>query len=276
MKLVKRCILCSSHNLSKIKNVNSKYDLVKCKNCNLIALNPQPTFEELKKFYEHDLLNNFEYYRRSIKYDEKTFSERLILAERFAKTGMVLDIGCGTGTFMKVARSRGWKPSGVEWNKKSAEFCRKKLKLKVYSEIPAESRFNLVNMSDVIEHLTNPKKELLRIKKLLNEGGILMISTPDYDKFGTKLFQVKPNEHLFYFTNETLKKILNATGFSILYMKNVSRYQSLNSLQHSSTFKDKKIKFIIEFLIISRISKLIEPAILKMLHSDIFVLAKRV
>lgn len=264
--------ICSGKDCDSIRRLHSG-NLFKCSDCNLIFLYPQPSKNRIQKIYEGDSLGNFDYYLATTKDDEKTFNERLELTEKFIKMGSVLDIGCSTGTFLKVAKHRKWKCFGVELNKKSADFCRKQ-DFKVFNRIPSSGSFDLINMSDVIEHYENPKRELLRAKRTLKKDGLLLISTPDYDKFLTKIFQIKPEEHFFYFTKETLRNMLQECGFSLLYLSNTSRFQSINTLVHSSTFQGSK-KILLKFLLLTGLYKIVENLVIRNSKADILAIARK-
>ncbi len=74
-------------------------------------------------------------------------------------------------------------------------------------------------MFDVIEHLFDPRSVLTAIARALVPGGLMVISTPNFDSASRHLLGVdwavlSPLEHVYYFTEDSLRRLLEATGFS--------------------------------------------------------------
>ena len=164
-------------------------------------------------------------------------------------------------------------------NKKSREYATKVLGFEVYKySKEIKGNFDLINMSDVVEHLFDPTAFLLRIKKNLSNNRILMITTPDYDKFITKLTNVKPEEHLYYFTKKTITRLLENCGYKILYINNTNRFKfyKLDYFFLSSSTKQQHVLYVLKILKFLGLSFFAEKLILKNLSSDILVIAKPV
>jgi hypothetical protein len=69
-------------------------------------------------------------------------------------------------------------------------------------------------MWGVLEHLTGPIKQLVDLRNVLSEYGVIVLTTVHIERF--ILFQYKPPEHILYFIRESLYKICELSGFSIL------------------------------------------------------------
>jgi SAM-dependent methyltransferase len=74
-------------------------------------------------------------------------------------------------------------------------------------------------MFDVIEHLFDPRAVLTAIARALVPGGLLAVSTPNFESASRRLLGVdwavlSPLEHVYYFTEDSLGRLLEATGFS--------------------------------------------------------------
>lgn len=99
-----------------------------------------------------------------------------------AKSGRLLDVGCGLGYFVKkISEYKNWEASGCEILKTAADFAREKLYLKnIYcgkleeAEF-GEAYFDIITMWDVIEHFPDPGAMLVSINRLLKPGGFLFI-----------------------------------------------------------------------------------------------------
>ena len=168
---------------------------------------------------------------------EKRYQAILAQLERFRSSGYLLDVGCGTGHFLAVAAARGWQPVGAEISESALEFLRyaireRRLKFSVVrgdigqAGFSSES-FDAVTLFEVIEHLEDPVTTLAEAYRLLKEGGILYVTTPNFDSLTRyllgKRWRVIAEEHRCLFNPNSLKKCLTAIGFRPLKLvtKNV-------------------------------------------------------
>ena len=157
--------------------------------------------------------------------------------EKVKRPGRLLDIGCANGFFLDEARRRGWEVCGIEVSKWAVDYARKRLNLNVArgpikrASFPDNS-FDVVVMLDVLEHLTDPKHVLLEARRVLKDGGILYISTPDISSLMSKVLRAKwwgiNKFHLFYFSKHTFEKMLDACGFKVKRYTSHTRIFSLN------------------------------------------------
>jgi len=136
-----------------------------------------------------------------------------------ARSGKVLDIGCGNGGYLSVLKESGWKVYGLDFSQKAVNFAKNKRGLTRVKQGNAETLkypdnfFDLVTMNHLIEHLSNPKKALIEAKRVLKKGGILAITTPNYSSFNAKIFvknwfPLETPRHLFLFETLTLRKMI--------------------------------------------------------------------
>jgi 2-polyprenyl-3-methyl-5-hydroxy-6-metoxy-1,4-benzoquinol methylase len=143
---------------------------------------------------------------------------------RGAKTGLLLDIGCGKGWFLEAARERGWQVQGVELCPEVAKTTMGRIGTQVHIgnifglELPSET-FDLVTMFDVIEHLEAPIEALRICYRILKPGGVLALSTPNLRGLGCRLlgaraFAVWPDEHIIYFGPASMKRALQLADFT--------------------------------------------------------------
>jgi 2-polyprenyl-3-methyl-5-hydroxy-6-metoxy-1,4-benzoquinol methylase len=101
-----------------------------------------------------------------------------------ANSRTMIDVGCGSGTFLVDARDAGWKVSGMEINPEFPEFCRSVLgiedvKVGLVSDPPfPAASFDVVVMLDVLEHMYDPVLSLTQCARLMKPGGILVIKSP--------------------------------------------------------------------------------------------------
>lgn len=272
------CILCGASDSDVLKRLSAKNQTIllrKCRQDGLVYLSPRLDAKAQKAVYEEDALRNLAYYKDTFDEDVKTFIPRLELVEKFGKPSSVLDIGSSVGTFLYCCSGRGIsKLVGVEFNKSSRAYAKSRFGLNTMSALPKKGKFDLINLSDVIEHMQNPVEELKNLRKFMHKGSLLLISTPDYDNVIARLTQVKPEEHLFYFTKQTLHQALQKTGFKVLYLRNTSRIHTIKNLFGASTAKNKLFLFALKAISFLRLEKLFEAAFINRTNSDLLAIAK--
>jgi len=103
------------------------------------------------------------------------------------ETGRILDIGSALGTFLKIAKDRGWNVSGVELSEFGAEYTRRKYGFDVHhgdvttSNLDNQS-FDAITMWAVIEHVESPVANLEKVVELLKPNGMLLVTSDTYDR----------------------------------------------------------------------------------------------
>lgn len=207
--------------------------LVRCLCCGLIYQNPRPTLKEIGQHYPpeyeayhyHSELNHQSTLSRWAA--EYGIAKRRRYVTRYKRLGTLLDVGCGTGLFLKGMKQSGcWELWGIEPSMQAAEVARQ-LGFRVFTatlqevDLP-EQYFDVVTLWDVIEHLHDPASALRQIANVLKPDGILVIRTPNFESWEARLFGpywsgLEPPRHLFVFTPRTLEAMLAKTGFRILH-----------------------------------------------------------
>lgn len=206
----------------------SSYSLAACSQCGLVYLPSRPTKNELEQYYPDD------YEAYYILEDDRLGSEQWhlqralriqldFIEQHTLDKGDLLDIGCATGNFLKIAQDNGWQVTGIEPIDKAAVIARTQYHLKVITGTLDEIQFDpesfdVITMWDVLEHLPNPKQTLVKCHGLLKPGGIIVFSIPNlrsYDRylFGEHWIGWDPPRHFNLFTDSTLVELLAVTGF---------------------------------------------------------------
>jgi SAM-dependent methyltransferase len=201
-------------------------DIVRCENCSHMQLDRFPTEAELDAAYaeaESDAYVEEEAGQRH------SFAAVLERIERYAPgRGALLDVGCWVGFLLAEARERGWRePIGIEPSTFASDYARARLGLDVRTEELftaelGESRFDVVVMGDVLEHLTRANEALDRVAELLRPGGVLALELPDAGSrvatlLGRRWWSVIPT-HVHYFTRASAETMLRRHGFEPLYL----------------------------------------------------------
>ncbi|MDR3377122.1 MAG: glycosyltransferase [Verrucomicrobiae bacterium] len=225
--MVKTCHVCKSTRVYYLFSA-CDYRVVRCEDCGLVFLNPQPSEEELARIYgaNYFLGSESEAGRREVS-ELTQATARLYLAEigRYhgPAGGRLLEVGCGDGDFLVLAEASGWQVTGVGGSATACEQARKRLKNgEVYCGELAQvalagEQFDLCVVADFIEHVRSPLDFLLEIHRLLKPGGTLFIATPSIDSWSARVMRQKwmefKAEHLIYFDRQTVQTALFKSGF---------------------------------------------------------------
>jgi len=142
--------------------------------------------------------------------------------------GILVDIGCGNGHYLRTAMQLGWEAWGVDLDPKAVETARKTGATVIQGGFPdtglPSAYFDVVTLSHVIEHVHNPIAAMQEVFRILKPGGHLWLATPNLDSSGHKRFGsdwrgLEPPRHLVLFTRKSLKKVLFDTGFTSIESK---------------------------------------------------------
>lgn len=253
------CIICENKELFEKLNIEN---LTKCSKCQSVFRSPRPSPEEVYQCYEE------KYFATYLK--ESTGNYRVKLYKKFLKRisgrkpkGRLLDIGCSFGQFITLAHEKGWDVHGIEPSKEASEYIKKKYDFDISSSLIKRgfpsNHFDIITLWNVLDHLPDPKKELVEIQRVLKPGGLLFLRIPNF-LFQKRAFQTasffgrlsSPRSklshrvsvfHLYCFTPATIKKLLNLSGFESIITKN-SLLSEGDSYSAFPTLGDKSINLI--------------------------------
>jgi len=210
--------------------------LVKCRECSLVYLNPRIKAEFILESYSRAVDPTFIQQNSQRIKTFKRILNRLIHRFSLKTDGrlVTLDIGCAGGAFPKAASDCGFKVVGVEPSVWLSEQARNLYGLDIrtgtlLAQDFCEKSFDLITLWDVIEHLTNPGQIVEKIHQLLKDEGIFIVNYPDYSSFARKLlgnnWPFFLSVHLIYFTPQTITNFLGKYGFEVIEIR--SHWQTL-------------------------------------------------
>jgi len=201
--------------------------VVRC-GCGLVFVTPQPARAALEGAYDEA------YYRPWG--DQQRLRARIWRGrvERVAALapppGRLLDVGCGTGTFLERARARGWDVAGTELSRAGAAAARAAGLAVAEGELWEagfpEGTFDVVTCWHVIEHVADPRRLVGEMARVLRPGGALVLATPNLEdrifraayllarRRRPRLYEPGEREvHLYVFSSPTLRSLLVSSGF---------------------------------------------------------------
>jgi SAM-dependent methyltransferase len=244
------CTFCAAELSTPLYTTRSifedEFTLHRCLDCRAVFLVPQPSPRQLQQAYADDY-----YGKGSTKFGPRV--EKVLdyfrsarsrkLARYLSPPANVLDVGCGSGRFLKGLLDRGFHACGTELPGKAAERARQipglNLKIGHLSETDfADDYFDAVCMWHVFEHLPQPKRTLQIIYKLLRPDGWLFLSLPNIDSLQSRLFRgnwlhLDPPRHLFFLRPADLLAEMRKCGFNLAAQSHLSIEQNIFGFQQS-------------------------------------------
>jgi 2-polyprenyl-3-methyl-5-hydroxy-6-metoxy-1,4-benzoquinol methylase len=230
------CLFCKHHNAQQVITENA-YHGNQCMSCNLIYISPRPRADEVIDLYGHD-----QAYLPAEAHIKGSFLKRLYARhtlsriKKWIKKGALLEIGSGAGYFLDEASKAGFEPYGIELNKQQAHFITNSLHLPCQTTPLSQhsfgtQMFDVIYHCDVISHFHDPLAEFRTMYRKLKPGGYLVFETGnigDIDKKYYTLFHAfQYPDHLFFFTENNIKTILEQTGFTV---QTIHRYSIVPQL----------------------------------------------
>jgi SAM-dependent methyltransferase len=224
------CAVCGGAKTDRLY-AKSGYAIGRCAQCGLIYANPRAPEAAILGRYSSDYF--WKEYLPSLGVVDGTFDLTRFDARHASVLKMIadeapgrrlLEVGCGAGFFLKAAARGGWHVEGIELSTEASRFAMERLELPIRRERAEDAAiepasFDAAAMFDVIEHLFDPRAVLAAIARALAPGGTLVISTPNIDAasrylLGRDWAVLSPLEHVYYFSEDSLRRLLEATGFS--------------------------------------------------------------
>ncbi|MDJ0847468.1 MAG: class I SAM-dependent methyltransferase [Kiloniellales bacterium] len=245
------CPICGSAD-PRVRYRLSEFRILDCRSCTQTYLRPLPSPENIQALFAelytggHTSLAELEGYYDFCYRDEpdnplvRRYELWLDAVERQRPPGRLLDVGCGTGLFMAVAKRRGWEPFGVDASEEATEHARNELGLDVwigeFSDFPpGQDGFDAITGWDIIEHARDPVGLLRTARRCLAPGGVVALSTPNQrsvlDVVAGNLYRLSGglvkgplekfyiDQHFLYFTPGTLARSLERAGLEVVELE---------------------------------------------------------
>ncbi|CAN5516270.1 hypothetical protein BH11BAC1_BH11BAC1_19910 [soil metagenome] len=210
------CLICNGDKLEFVNQLKKPW-LVRCDSCGFVFSKWIPTIAELHDYYKD--YTDYDYVNDLTRNRYLNWVDGL---EPYRKMNRILDVGCGDGIFLDQAKKRGWDVFGTEYAEKWVNRCREKGISMIQGKLDPKNyepeSFDAIVYMEVIEHINNPIEELGNAITILRKGGIIFLTTPNYNAISRHLLSTDWNvicypEHLSYYTPRTLSKLFREHGF---------------------------------------------------------------
>lgn len=222
------------HNGPRIAHAKD-HDIIDCFECGFRHALPLPDPAALEReyrdsYYADEKPNFIAHAGEDQPWFELAQNDRLEAFEKLTAGRRLLDIGCGPGFFLSTAIKRGWQGFGIEPSRQAAAHARSlgaDITEGLFTADTAKSlgRFDVVNLTNVLEHVPDPIAILTRAISLLDAGGVLCVGVPnDFSPFqiaarsamNTGDWWLAPPHHLNYFDFDSLGALLERLGLKVM------------------------------------------------------------
>jgi 2-polyprenyl-3-methyl-5-hydroxy-6-metoxy-1,4-benzoquinol methylase len=215
---------------------SESFSICKCPNCNFAFTQDFPSEEVIGKYYEADqyishtdtnegIINKLYHKARKIALKSKT---KLIRKYSSVETGTLLDIGCGTGYFMRNVCNKKWIVTGIEKSAQVREYAHEKFGLNIQDseylfEIPDKTK-NIITMWHVLEHIEKLNATMENLHRVLKDNGTVFIALPNKESVDARYY--KKNwaaydvpRHLWHFSPKDLETFAAKHNFRVEKIK---------------------------------------------------------
>ncbi len=217
------------------------YTYSKCRACGFVYVNPRPTPDEVEDIYtaHTNPFDQDEYEGLEVEMD--TLRRLVRRFKRVQPEGKVLDVGCGRGDFLRVAKDNGYMVQGSDLSTSDGPHTDIPIFKGFLQEANFRSKsFDIIITRNTLEHIFNPNEDLREINRLLKDGGLLYVKVPHrkYEDgwrcrafFGFKSLYTPP-VHLNHFDTFTLSRILERNGFEFVSWESEKPSKSKSKLKN--------------------------------------------
>jgi 2-polyprenyl-3-methyl-5-hydroxy-6-metoxy-1,4-benzoquinol methylase len=235
------CPVCSGTSISKVFScqdytVSQKFfNILECGSCSVRFTQNVPDLSEIGSYYASEdyishtdtnkgIINKLYHAIRKFTLKQK---KSLLLATTKLFKGKILDIGCGTGSFLETMKNAGWETVGLEPNLEARNLASAK---NIESHEPnhlfnlSDKQFDVISLWHVLEHVHDLHNYIEQFKRLLKDNGLLVIAVPNYTSSDASHYDAfwaayDVPRHLYHFSPKSMKILLEKHQFNIEAIK---------------------------------------------------------
>lgn len=261
-----KCLVCDSNNIAfhlRCKDhftSGEDFDIFICNNCGfLFTMNP-PVESEIGKYYNtRDYISHSDTKKGIINFlfhltrNLMLYRKRNIVRKVSGlKSGILLDIGSGTGYFPAFMKKEGWVVTGLEVNDKARKYAIDKFDINVITENEIskckKGQFDCITLWHVLEHFHDPFKYTSDIIRLLKPGGLCLIALPNCSSYDAKYYgqywaAYDVPRHLWHFNPSSFRIFSEKAGFVVEKLRNLPLDVFYISIL-SERYKGSKLAFL--------------------------------
>ncbi|MDT0553618.1 class I SAM-dependent methyltransferase [Urechidicola vernalis] len=231
-----------------------EFDLIYDETLEMLVTSPQPSVEKLAGYYESDDYISHTDSSKSIFDRVYQVVKKYALRSKIILVGKnsvgtevsksLLDIGCGTGDFLAIAKLNNWNVSGVEPNEKARSIAESKLDISVFFDISeiGSQKYDCITLWHVLEHIPDLQRFIANLKHLLEPNGLIIVAVPNFKSFDANYYKnnwaaYDVPRHLWHFSQTSIAKLFHMEHMkvkSVVPMKFDAFYVSILSEKYKS------------------------------------------
>lgn len=224
-----------------IGTISEDRNIIACE-CGLQSVFPLPSKEEVERIYQQGYYNFWgideglqALFELKLKTCKRLLREVDTYGAAASKGRRHLDIGCAFGYMIEAALAAGFESQGLEISP-AADVARglgyQVSRVRLEDAKLPDGNFDLITAIDVLEHIPDPAAWLKECRRILKQDGILFLVTPDCSSLPALIRRSKwphyKEEHLYYYTPRTAKRLLYNAGFIDVHTGMGTRFLTLN------------------------------------------------
>src|SRR6266852_3629633 len=220
--------------------IDGKYEVWRCGRCQLEQMFPVPAPAQLKRLYESHynfggekgtLYTNLrEWFCSSFLYRLWICLDGDLSFHGRKGTGRLIDIGCNEGRGLKIYARNGFQVEGCELSETAAAVARARgftVHTRPIGDFPFSASYDVAVLSNVLEHVPDPRQMLLAAHRSLSPNGRLWISCPNNQSWLRKVFgrywiNWHVPFHISQFSPQRIRDLLEQTGFMGIEIRQVT------------------------------------------------------
>lgn len=237
LNIVKNCPVCGSNNYIKVLTASDYlvsgelFDIMECNDCSLRFTSPIPDENEIGKYYKSDkyishakrITSIFDVVYKIVRIFTLSSKRKIVKRISQKQSGTLLDIGCGTGDFLKIMQKSGWEVTGVEEGAEVREIAETNTDSTIMNQkgfFKSEQKYDVITLWHSLEHLNTLTRFLEKISISLNANGVIIIAVPNYKSFDAEYYKqdwaaYDVPRHLYHFSFEAMVKLIGKFGFEL-------------------------------------------------------------
>lgn len=234
-----QCPSCGSNAISALMTVKDfsvsteTFQLMACSKCSLVFTQDIPAASKIGRYYQAEQYISHSDTRRGIinklyhLIRARTIRQKRRLIQNYTglKSGTILDIGSGTGSFLNAMRFAGWDISGIEPDDTARKNSGKLHGITAVAPDEAgrfeDHSFDTITMWHVLEHVHHLKEQVQQIGRLIKADGVVFIAVPNHSSFDARYYRTfwaawDVPRHLYHFTPESMRFLWEQGGFEVV------------------------------------------------------------
>lgn len=215
------------------------YRMVRCRTCGLVRSDPVLDAEAMARLYRESSFD----YGDELQGIRATYGAALdrLASVAIGRNGL-LDVGCGSGFVLELARARGWQAvRGVEPSTDAIAEADPAVQSAIVQDVLREGvfeaeSFDSVTIFQVLDHIPDPVAFLHECRRILRPGGAILALNHNVTGWSARVLGERSPiidvEHTYLYSPETIRRIFGQVGFEVVTVGPVRNTYSTAYLLH--------------------------------------------